>query len=221
MCDTKFKELHMIFYFFWLFCVFHTCILSLVLPSCTRLSVGVGLAVGFTSSLRFWPLEGAVSNGKRLTVEWTLARRRWCFITRDLHSAAAHISHSGVEETNISRQECTCCFDIYMIYAVYMFRKHYRPIGFILIIIFQVSLNCLTDVIFTLMGPQCQSSWHWLLMVSAKMFCCSLNNACFHFSSCMIYHSGPEPGLFSSRIRYQIAPVHSQCIYPCLDIKQT
>lgn len=33
------------------------------------------------------------------------------FITRDLHSAALHISHSGVKETDISRQECTCCFD--------------------------------------------------------------------------------------------------------------
>lgn len=76
MCDTEFKEPHTIFHFFWLFCcVFHTCCL-LFYP---RLSVCVGLAAGFSSPLRFWPLEGAVSNGKRLTVEWTLARRRWMF----------------------------------------------------------------------------------------------------------------------------------------------
>lgn len=67
MCDSKFKEL----------CFSY--MLSLVLPSCTSLSVCVGLAAGFSSPLRFWPLEGAVSNGKRPTLEWMLARRRWTF----------------------------------------------------------------------------------------------------------------------------------------------
>lgn len=147
-----------------------------------------------------------------------------CFITRDLPSAAVHISHSGVKETDISCQEWYMKFsDLLSLYACL---ENFICIGLHMWFCKSFFINCLTDVIFALMGPQskddikCPESLqrcfavHWIMPVFL------LVPACLHESS-MIYHSGPELGLFSSRIRYQIAPVHSQCIYPCLDIKQT
>lgn len=68
MCDSEFKEAQaqdISFLLIVLLCFSY--MLSLVLPKAE--SVCVGLAAGFGSPLRFCPLEGAVSNGKRLAVE--------------------------------------------------------------------------------------------------------------------------------------------------------
>lgn len=188
MCDSKFKELHTIFNLFWLFCAFHTCCL-LFYPAVTRLSVCVGLAAGFSSPLRFWPLEGAVSNGKKPTLEWMLARRRWTFhYQRFTQCCRTHLTlRSQRDRHQPSRM-----------YLLFWYMKFKGPVASVCMFSKTLLLNiCICQPDLSDWCHLCTNSSTapvFLELVSrkfAKMFYCSLNYACFHIccwiSSCVIY----------------------------------